>query len=78
MNFCDQTIYRKVTMPKIKTHKSTAKRVKKRGAGPLKRRSMNAPHLMGHKSTKRKRNFRKNKTISSADSDKTRRALALK
>jgi large subunit ribosomal protein L35 len=65
-------------MPKIRTHKATAKRVKKRGAGPLKRRNMHATHLLGPKSTKRKRAFRKNETISAADSHKTRRALALK
>jgi large subunit ribosomal protein L35 len=70
--------YRKVIMPKIKTHKATAKRVKKRGSGSLKRRNMNATHLLGHKSTKRKRAFRKNESISSADSKKVLRALALK
>lgn len=65
-------------MPKIKTHKATAKRVKKRGSGSLKRRNMYATHLLGHKSTKRKRAFRRNESISSADSKKVLRALALK
>ena len=65
-------------MPKIKTHRSSAKRFKKRGSGSLKRRSAYATHLLGHRSTKRKRNFRRNRPVDSANSDLVRRALALK
>lgn len=65
-------------MPKIKTHKSSAKRIKQRGSGRLKRRNAYATHLLSGRSTKRKRAFRKNSSISSADSANVRRALNLK
>tara|TARA_B100000686_G_C16462884_1_gene798072 strand:+ start:565 stop:762 length:198 start_codon:yes stop_codon:yes gene_type:complete len=65
-------------MPKIKTHKASAKRFKQRSSGRLKRRNAYATHLLGHRSTKRKRAFRKNSDISSADMNNVRRALNLK
>ncbi|MDP6701222.1 MAG: 50S ribosomal protein L35 [Candidatus Latescibacteria bacterium] len=65
-------------MPKIKTHKASAKRFKRRGSGSLKRRNAYATHLLGGRSTKRKRAFRKNSAISSADMNNVRRALNLK
>lgn len=65
-------------MPKIKTHRSSAKRFKKRGSGSLKRRSAYGTHLLSARSTKRKRNYRKNKPIDSANSELVRRALVLK
>ena len=65
-------------MPKIKTHKSSAKRIKKRGSGSLKRRNAYATHLLGGRSIKRKRALRKNSPVSSADMSNVRRALNLK
>lgn len=65
-------------MPKIRTHKSTAKRVKKRGSGTLKRRNAYATHLLGTKSTKRKRGFRRSEPIASANQENVRRSLGLK
>ena len=65
-------------MPKIKTHKASAKRFKRRGSGRLKRRNAYATHLLGGRSTKRKRALRKNSDISSADMNNVRRALNLK
>ena len=65
-------------MPKIKTHKASAKRFKRRGSGRLKRRNAYATHLLGVRSTKPKRAFRKNSDISSADMNNVRRALNLK
>ena len=65
-------------MPKIKTHKASAKRFKQRGSGTLKRRNANSPHLLGGRSTKRKRSFRKNSDVSPADMVNVRRALNLK
>lgn len=64
-------------MPKLKTHKATAKRVKRRGAG-LKRRNAYATHLLGKRSNKRKRAARKSEPVSPGDMDKVRRALCLK
>ena len=65
-------------MPKIRTHKASAKRFKKRGSGSLKRRNAYATHILGKKSTKRKRAFRRNETISPANSTNIKRSLALK
>jgi len=65
-------------MPKIRTHKASAKRIKKRGSGGLKRRNAYATHIMGKKSTKRKRGFRRNEPVSPADQHLVRRALNLK
>ena len=65
-------------MPKIRTHKASAKRFKKRGSGNLKRRNAHATHLLGKKSTKRKRAFRRNGTIAPANSTNVKRSLALK
>jgi large subunit ribosomal protein L35 len=65
-------------MPKIKTHKSSAKRFKRRKSGTLKRGRAGATHLLGGKSTKRKRAFRQTAAVSSADMDNVRRALQLK
>ena len=65
-------------MPKIKTHKSSAKRFKKRGSGSLKRRKAYATHLLGNRSTKRKRKFRKNTEIAPANMDNVKRALCMK
>jgi large subunit ribosomal protein L35 len=69
-------------MPKIKTHKSTAKRIKKRGNGKrgsgLKRRKAFGDHFLGKRSTKRKRALRQNQSVSPANLDNVRRSLGLK
>ena len=65
-------------MPKIKTHKSSSKRFKQQGSGTLKRRNASATHILGKKSTKRKRAFRRNERISPANSVNVKRALGLK
>ena len=46
-------------MPKIKTSRAAAKRFKKTGTGKVKRNKSNTQHILGKKSTKRKRNLRK-------------------
>ena len=45
-------------MPKMKTSKSAAKRVKVTGTGKLKRAKAYKSHILTKKSTKRKRNLR--------------------
>jgi large subunit ribosomal protein L35 len=65
-------------MPKIKTHKASAKRYKLRGSGTLKRRNANATHLLGGRSTKRKRNLRKSSAVAPGNMDNVKRALGLK
>ncbi len=46
-------------MPKLKTHKGLAKRVKVTGRGKLKHRRAGASHLMSVKNAKRRRHIRK-------------------
>mgnify|MGYP002639895379 FL=1 len=65
-------------MPKIKTHKATAKRIKIRGSKTLKRRHAYGDHLLGKRSSKRKRALRKNEAVSSANFQNVHRSLGLK
>ena len=46
-------------MPKLKTKKAAAKRYRLTGTGKIKRNKSNTQHILGKKSTKRKRNLRK-------------------
>ena len=46
-------------MPKMKTHKSTKKRIKVTARGKVKRKKAGARHLAGGKSAKRKRHLRR-------------------
>ena len=64
-------------MPKIKTHKSTAKRIKRRGGTGLKRQKAFGTHYLGKRSTKRCRALRKNVAVSAADKTKVKRALGM-
>ncbi len=52
-------------MPKQKTHKGTAKRVKITGTGRVKRHRAGGRHLLSNKSGKRKRNI--NRTVMQDD-----------
>jgi large subunit ribosomal protein L35 len=54
-------------MPKMKTHRGAAKRVKKTGSGNLKRSQAFKSHILNKKSAKRKRNLKKALLISSSD-----------
>ncbi len=54
-------------MPKIKTHKGTAKRVKVTGTGKLMRGKAFKSHILTKKSPKRIRGFRQDALISEAD-----------
>ena len=46
-------------MPKMKTHRGSAKRFKKTGSGKLKRSHAYTSHLFANKSQKQKRKLRK-------------------
>ncbi|HCV24639.1 MAG TPA: 50S ribosomal protein L35 [Candidatus Latescibacteria bacterium] len=65
-------------MPKLKTHKSSAKRIKQRGNKSLKRGRAFGDHFLGKRSTKRKRQLRKSHEVSSANMKNVRRSLGLK
>ena len=54
-------------MPKMKTHRGAAKRLKKTGTGKLKRHHGYKSHILTKKSPKRKRNLRKADLVDNAD-----------
>ena len=54
-------------MPKMKTHRGAAKRIKRTSSGKLKRHKAYKSHILTKKSTKRKRNLRKAVIASKAD-----------
>tara|TARA_B100000953_G_C17945330_1_gene398270 strand:+ start:31 stop:219 length:189 start_codon:yes stop_codon:yes gene_type:complete len=62
-------------MPKMKTKKSAAKRFKKTGTGKLVYNPCGNRHLSTKKSSKRKRQLRKSKTLSSAMTKRTNNML---
>jgi len=65
-------------MPKLKTHRATAKRIKRRGGKGLKRERAFGTHILGKRSTKRKRALRQSLPVSSANSKNVRRSLGMK
>ena len=54
-------------MPKMKTHKGTAKRFRVTGSGKIMRGKAYKSHILAKKSQKRKRNFRKETEVTTAD-----------
>jgi large subunit ribosomal protein L35 len=65
-------------MPKMKTHSATKKRFRVTGSGKVVRRHGMKSHLLEHKSSKRKRGFRKMYAVSEADSKGIKRLLGLR
>ncbi|HEY8862561.1 MAG TPA: 50S ribosomal protein L35 [Candidatus Dormibacteraeota bacterium] len=64
-------------MPKLKTRKGIAKRVRVTGTGKLMRASSFKSHLLEHKSQKRKRNYENKQAVSKSDRKTVRRALGI-
>ena len=64
-------------MPKLKTHKASAKRIKKRANG-LKRHKAYGTHKLGKRSTKRKRLLRRSEPLDAANAVAVRRSLGQK
>ncbi|MEH7236278.1 MULTISPECIES: 50S ribosomal protein L35 [unclassified Bacillus (in: firmicutes)] len=62
-------------MPKMKTHRGSAKRFKKTGSGKLKRSQAYTSHLFGNKTTKQKRKLRKASLVSKGDFKRIRHML---
>ncbi len=54
-------------MPKMKTNRAAAKRIKKTGSGKLKRWHAFKSHILTKKSRKRKRNLRKGVIVERQD-----------
>ena len=65
-------------MPKMKTHRGTAKRVRVTGSGKLMRAKAYKSHILTKKSPKRLRNFRKETQVSTADSKVVARQLGMR
>ncbi len=59
-------------MPKMKTHKSSAKRFKLSSSGKILRSKAYKSHILTKKTAKRKRNLRKSTTVSSAEVKKVK------
>ena len=64
-------------MPKMKTNKSIAKRVKVTGRGKLMRNRPGAGHLKSRKSPKRLRRFRKGAIVSAGVAKRVKKLLGL-
>ena len=54
-------------MPKMKTNRGLAKRVKRTASGLLKRKKQNLRHILTKKASKRKRHLRQHTVISAPD-----------
>jgi large subunit ribosomal protein L35 len=62
-------------MPKMKTHKGAAKRLKQTASGRLKRHKANHSHILTKKGPKRKRRLREGDLVDKADHHRTMRML---
>lgn len=62
-------------MPKMKTHRATAKRVKRTATGKLKRAKANRKHILEKKSPTRKRRLGADGLVSDADARRLNRLL---
>ena len=64
-------------MPKMKTHKGTAKRVRVTGTGKLVREHTNNQHKFEHKSSSRKRRISGIGVLSPSDTSRMKKLLGL-
>jgi large subunit ribosomal protein L35 len=65
-------------MPKMKTHRGSAKRFRVTGGGKIMRAKAFKSHILTKKSQKRKRNFRKETEMSASDVKTVKRNLGMK
>ena len=64
-------------MPKMKTHKGTAKRFKLTGSGKIKRANAFKSHILEKKSPKRKRGFRQDTLVHEANVKVVKKKLGI-
>jgi large subunit ribosomal protein L35 len=64
-------------MPKMKTHKGTAKRFRVTGSGKIMRSKAFKSHILEKKSPKRKRGFRQEGLVSAADTNVIKKGLGI-
>ncbi len=62
-------------MPKMKTNRGAAKRLRRTGKGKIKRMRANKSHILTKKSTKRTRRLRSATLVSPADMGRMKRLL---
>jgi len=62
-------------MPKMKTHKGAAARIKITGTGRMRRRKQNRGHIMEEKSSTRTRRLGREADIAKGDQDRIKRML---
>ncbi len=62
-------------MPKMKTNRGAAKRIRRTGSGKLRRMRAYKSHILTKKTRKRKRRLRSATLVSKADERKLRRLL---
>jgi large subunit ribosomal protein L35 len=62
-------------MPKMKTNRAAAKRLRKTGTGKVRRFRANKSHILTKKSTKRKRRLRSATLIAKADEKRMKKLL---
>jgi len=62
-------------MPKMKTHRGAAKRLKKTGTGKIKRMRAFKSHILNKKTRKRKRRLRKADLVAGVDEKRMNRIL---
>lgn len=62
-------------MPKMKTHRGSAKRFKRTGSGKLKRSHAYRSHMFANKTVKQKRKLRKATIVSKGDFKRIRHML---
>ena len=65
-------------MPKMKTHRGAAKRLRKTGSGKLKRAKAYKGHILTKKSPKTKMNLRKSTLVSDGDAKRIAQLLPYK
>ncbi|HJM38384.1 MAG: 50S ribosomal protein L35 [Acidimicrobiales bacterium] len=64
-------------MPKMKTHRGAAKRIKVTGSGRLRRRKANKSHILEKKTSTRKRRLGKMTEVDGANSKAIRKQLGI-
>ena len=62
-------------MPKMKTNRGAAKRLRRTGSGKIRRMRANKSHILTKKSQKRKRRLRTATLVSKADEKRMKRLL---
>jgi len=62
-------------MPKMKSHRGSAKRFSRTGSGKIKRNQANKQHILTSKTTKRKRQLRGTVELAAADVARVERLL---